>query len=259
MENKADKGYSRQLDLEEKFNCYWNQTLKTNGVNYLKRFTTNDLVEMKKAISNINNLITLKVTLAFIDEICRLGIIDLEQAGKIREEVDRQHPNTNGFDVCCEKEKEGIDFIAEVKCNIPVGGDEFGAAQMNGIIKDLEGMMGEKKNHEKYQTSDCHKFMVLLEMQDGNKVKDAMQNLLKNNKEYKDVCVELENKNIDTKHIYILSRPTGGSDSINATKPTTKPPVTGGFFIMYANRYGLVSCGSLVRYLSAICPLYVRF
>ena len=67
MENKAVKGYSRQLDLEEKFNCYWNQALKTNGVDYLKRLTINDLVEMKKAISNINNLITLRITLRFID------------------------------------------------------------------------------------------------------------------------------------------------------------------------------------------------
>lgn len=204
METKADKGYTRQFDLEEKFNRYWNQALKTNGVDYLKRLTINDLVEMKKAISNINNLITLKVTLAFIDEICRLGIIDSAQAGKIREGVDKQHPNTNGFDVCCEKEKDGINLIAEVKCNIPVGEDEFGAAQRNGIIKDLKGMMGEKKNHDKYHTSDCYKFMVLLELQDGNEVKYAMENLLEHNKQYKDICVNLESNDIDTKHIYCV-------------------------------------------------------
>lgn len=46
MENKADKGYSRQIDLEEKFNRYWNQALKTNGEDYLKRLTINDLVEV---------------------------------------------------------------------------------------------------------------------------------------------------------------------------------------------------------------------
>lgn len=40
MENKADIGYSRQLDLEERFNRYWNQALKTNGEDYLKRLTT---------------------------------------------------------------------------------------------------------------------------------------------------------------------------------------------------------------------------
>lgn len=204
MENKADKGYSRQLDLEEKFNRYWNQALKTNGEDYLKRLTINDLVEMKKAISNINNLITLKVTLAFIDEICRLGIIDSVQAGKIREKVDEQHPNTNGFDVCCEKEKDGINLIAEVKCNIPVGGDEFGAAQRNGIIKDLDGIWEGKGKFDKNYTDRCDKFMVLLEMQDSNKVKDAMHNLLENNIQYKDICVNLESNNIDTKHIYIV-------------------------------------------------------
>ena len=66
MENKADIGYSRQLDLEEKFNRYWNQALKTNGEDYLKRLTTDDLVELKKAVSNINNLVTLRVTYGFI-------------------------------------------------------------------------------------------------------------------------------------------------------------------------------------------------
>ena len=40
MENKADIGYSRQLDLEEWFNRYWNLALKTNGEDYLKRLTT---------------------------------------------------------------------------------------------------------------------------------------------------------------------------------------------------------------------------
>ena len=204
MENKADIGYSRQLDLKEKFNRYWNQALKTNGEDYLTRLTTEDLVEMKKAISNINNLITLKVTLAFIDVICRLGIIDSAQAKTITEKVDKQHPNTNGFDVCCNKEDDGIDLVAEIKCNIPVGGYEFGAAQMNGIITDLEGMWEGKGKFEKNYTNRCDKFMVLLEMQDGNEVKYAMENLLEHNKQYKDICVNLESNDIDTKHIYCV-------------------------------------------------------
>lgn len=196
--------YSRRLDLEEKFNSYWNKALKTNGEDYLKRLTTNDLVEMKKAISNINNLITLRVTLRFIDEICRLGIVNIEQAERIKKEVNEQHPNTNGFDVCCEKEKDGINLIAEVKCNIPVGEDEFGAAQRNGIIEDLDGMWEGKGKFDNNYTKRCKKFMVLLELQDGNEVKHAMENLLEHNKQYRDICVDLESKNINNKHIYIV-------------------------------------------------------
>lgn len=197
MENKADKGYSRQLDLEEKFNCYWNQALKTNGVDYLKRLTINDLVEMKKAISNINNLITLRVTLSFVDEICRLGIVNNEQAERIKKEVNEQHPNTNGFDV----QDDECKIIAEIKCNIPVGGDEFGAAQRNGIIKDLKGLMGEKKNFEKSQVLDYYKFMVLFDVP-GADVKKAMENLCRNHDKQK--CIDLANNDIDTDHIYLV-------------------------------------------------------
>lgn len=191
MENKADKGYSRQLDLEEKFNRYWNQALKTNGEDYLKRLTINDLVEMKKAISNINNLITLKVTLAFVDEICRLGIIDSKQADRIKQDIDEQHPNTNGFDVQDDKCK----IIAEIKCNIPVGEKSFGAAQKNALKKDLQGLRHGKTKGDIGDPKDYYKFMVI---QDVPKARVAMREL------YGADCVELVDNSIDNKHIYIV-------------------------------------------------------
>lgn len=191
MENKADKGYSRQIDLEEKFNRYWNQALKTKGEDYLKRLTINDLVEMKKAISNINNLITLKITLGFIDEICRLGIVNNEQAERMRKEVDEQHPNTNGFDV---QDKE-CRIIAEIKCNIPVGEKSFGAAQKNALKKDLQGLRNGKTKGDIDNVGNYYKFMVI---QDVSNARLAMKEL------YGDDCVELVDKNIDTDHIYIV-------------------------------------------------------
>lgn len=191
MENKADIGYSRQLDLEEKFNRYWNQALKTNGEDYLKRLTINDLVEMKKAISNINNLITLKVTLGFIDEICRLGIVNNEQAERMRKEVDEQHPNTNGFDV----QDEECGIIAEIKCNIPVGEKSFGAAQKNALKKDLQGLRNGKTKGDIDNVDNYYKFMVI---QDVSNARLAMKELYGND------CVELVDKNIDTDHIYIV-------------------------------------------------------
>ena len=183
--------YSRQLDLEEKFNSYWNKALKTNGEDYLKRLTTNDLVEMKKAISNINNLITLRVTLGFIDEMCRLGIVNNEQAERMRKEVDEQHPNTNGFDV---QDKE-CRIIAEIKCNIPVGEKSFGAAQKIALKKDLQGLRNGKTKGDIDNVDNYYKFMVI---QDVSKARIAMKEL------YGDDCVELVDKNIDTDHIYIV-------------------------------------------------------
>ena len=183
--------YSRQLDLEERFNLFWNKALKTNGEDYLKRLTTNDLVEMKKAISNINNLITLRVTLCFIDEICRLGIVNNEQAERMRKEVDEQHPNTNGFDV---QDKE-CRIIAEIKCNIPVGEKSFGAAQKIALKKDLKGLRNGKTKGDIGDPKDYYKFMVI---QDVSKARVAMKEL------YGDDCIELVDKNIDTDHIYIV-------------------------------------------------------
>ena len=183
--------YSRQLDLEEKFNSYWNKALKTNGEDYLKRLTTNDLVEMKKAISNINNLITLRVTLGFIDEIYRLGIVNHEQAERMRKEVDEQHPNTNGFDV---QDKE-CRIIAEIKCNIPVGEKSFGAAQKIALKKDMQGLRNGKTKGDIDNVDNYYKFMVI---QDVSNARIAMKEL------YGDDCVELVDKNIDTEHIYIV-------------------------------------------------------
>lgn len=188
-DNKIE--YSRRLDLEEKFNSYWNKALKTNGEDYLKRLTTNDLVEMKKAISNINNLITLRVTLGFIDEICRMDIVNNEQAERMMKEVDEQHPNTNGFDV---QDKE-CRIIAEIKCNIPVGEKSFGAAQKNALKKDLQGLRNGKTKGDIDNVDNYYKFMVI---QDVSKARIAMKEL------YGDDCVELVDNNIDTDHIYIV-------------------------------------------------------
>lgn len=192
MENNAAKGYSRQLELDEKFNLFWNQALKTNGVDYLKRLSINDLVEMKKAISNINNLITLRVTLSFIDELCRLGIVNNEQAEMMKKEVNEQHPNTNGFDVL---DKE-CRIIAEIKCNIPVGKKSFGAAQKKALKKDLQGLRNGKTKGDIDNVDNYYKFMVI---QDVSNARMAMKELL-----YGDDCVELFDKNIDTDHIYIV-------------------------------------------------------
>lgn len=84
MENINRTFYSRQLDIQEKFNHFWNKALKTKKENYLSKLTNEDLIGLKKAIANTNNLLTLKVTLGFIDRLHSLGIIDSNQADRIK-------------------------------------------------------------------------------------------------------------------------------------------------------------------------------
>lgn len=192
MENINRTFYSRQLDIQEKFNHFWNQALKTKNENYLSKLTNEDLIGLKKAIANTNNLLTLKVTLGFIDRLHSLGIIDSNQADRIKKNVDGQHPNTNGFDV----QDTECGIIAEVKCNIPVGEKSFGAAQKNALKKDLQGLRNGKTKGGIVNTDDYYKFMVVLDV-DG--VRDAMKKLCGD-----DRCIELVDKNIDTNHIYIV-------------------------------------------------------
>ena len=87
--------------------------------------------------------------------------------------------------VACNKEEgeqlTGWDkIIAEVKCNIPVNDNSYGAAQEYSIIKDINGLLsGEGKN--KVDISECdlnlyYKFMVVLRT---DKTKEAMQKIIK--------------------------------------------------------------------------------
>ena len=190
MENINRTLYSRQLDIQEKFNHFWNQALKTKNENYLSKLTNEDLIGLKKAIANTNNLLTLKVTLGFIDRLHSMGIIDSNQADRIKRNVDGQHPNTIGFDV--QDTESGI--IAEVKCNIPVGEKSFGAAQKNALKKDLQGLRNGKAKGGIVNTDDYYKFMVVLDV-DG--VRDAMKKLCGD--DYR----ELADNQIGKQNVYI--------------------------------------------------------
>ena len=97
-------------------------------------------------------------------------------------------PNSPGFDV----NHAGI--IAEVKCNIPVKPHEFGAAQKNGILKDLKGLKEGKRSFNGENTDNYYKFMVVLDVEG---VRDAIKKLCGNE------CMELVNNQIDKHHIYI--------------------------------------------------------
>ena len=85
-------------------------------------------------------------------------------------------------------------LIAEVKCNIPVKPHEFGAAQKNGILKDLKGLKEGKRSFDGENTDNYYKFMVVLDVEG---VRDAIKKLCGNE------CMELVNNQIDKHHIYI--------------------------------------------------------
>lgn len=185
--------YSRDSDLSSRFNRLWNDILHTTGVDYLSNLTTSDLTELKLAISNINNIITHRVSLAFVEELGRWGIISNEQVNSIKHSIDVQHPNSNGYDI----QNEGSKILAEVKCNIPVLHHRFGSAQCAAIRTDLNGLRHGKPKGLR-DTSNYRKFLVL---HDIPGVQEAMNDLCRT----EDDCVFWDGDTpIDTKHIYIV-------------------------------------------------------
>ena len=85
-------------------------------MNY-KELTFGELLVLKKDLSNINNIITLQLTLAFIEKLYEDGIIKKEQAKQMIDDVKNKSVNANGYDI---ESTGNIKIIAEVKCNLPI-------------------------------------------------------------------------------------------------------------------------------------------
>lgn len=177
---------NREQNLKQSFNDFWTSIFK-NKMDYYSFLTMTNLIELKKAVSNINNIITLRTTLGFIDF--------LYDKVQIRNGVTSTNVNTNGYDI------DDHVFIAEVKCNIPVYGNSYGAAQEKSIIEDLDGMHKGKTKAITNNPKTCYKFMVLLDV-DG--VRASMQNLV-NKLSYKHMIEEFnDNTKLSKDKIYVV-------------------------------------------------------
>lgn len=176
-----------------------------------EKISAEKFVSLKKALSNINNIVTLKVTNLFIDKLCTVGFIPEGQKNKMMANVNGTSANANGYDVEYTTDKTDKtdeqgekNILAEVKCNIPVGEEHFGSAQKAGILKDIEGLLyGDKKSKSNVKTSDYYKFMVFMDYEDKNhNVKKSVENLLINTpykvKYYDGEC------QLDNDHVYII-------------------------------------------------------
>lgn len=170
------KTTDRDRQLADEFNGFWKQCLGRDE-DYYSRLTLDGFVRLKRALGNINNIITLKTTLSFIDCLLAEKIVLLPQAAEMRRRVKETSANANGFDVCYSGGPDGLPLIAEVKCNIPVKKDRFGAAQEAGIRKDIEALLQGKRKMGVTDVSRYYKFMAVLDMADGS-VRKAMEKLI---------------------------------------------------------------------------------
>lgn len=166
--------YNRKDDLSAAFNSFWQEALNSNE-DYYSKLTLKEFVHLKKAITNINNIITMLVTESFVTTLHKDGVISTPQQSEMLKQLFETHANTNGFDVEYNKE---VKIVAEVKCNIPVNEKSFGAAQESSIMDDVEHLFNSKKKSDLTQKAikDYYKFMVFLEEKD---VQPSAQKLIK--------------------------------------------------------------------------------
>ena len=156
--------YNRKDDLSSAFNDFWRKALNSNE-DYYSQLTLKEFVNLKKAITNINNIITMLVTESFVKTLHTDGVISTPQQSKMLEQLFETHANTNGFDV--EYSAGQMKIVAEVKCNIPVNETSFGAAQEKSIMEDVDHLFHSKKKSDltSEDIQDYYKFMVFLDVE----------------------------------------------------------------------------------------------
>ena len=140
-----------------------------------EQLSLRDFIDLKKACSDINNIVTLKVTLEFVSFLKDVNLIDAKQKSAIEEKIENTSPNSNGFDVeFYDKTKK---IVAEVKCNIPVKSSRFGAAQKKGIYKDIINLWNGKTKSKLTckELKEYYKFLVLLK---SDSISEAIKHIL---------------------------------------------------------------------------------
>lgn len=187
--------------MKNDFDSFVINSLQLAQGDYYSKMSISDFIELKRTISCINNIITLKTTLAFIDFLLDNQIIDEDIRNKMIEGVLATNVNANGFDV--EYDQDGTRIIAEVKCNIPVNKHSFGAAQIEGITSDLKGL-SEGKTKGPDSVKDFLKFMVMLNY---GPVEESMGKIIKlYNPGGEMVITNFDRKDYkgETNHIYVV-------------------------------------------------------
>lgn len=192
---------TRTKTLKDSFNAFWKRVLKkVENEDYFSELSIEDWIELKIALSDINNIITLKATMAFVDTLADYGLLSPSNADVLKEKIDDVSANANGYDVKCNIDNKK--FVAEVKCNIPIKNGHFGANQEKGIQDDIEGLISGKSKDKIPDLDTYLKFLVVLSDENGSQ-KAAMEKIIKKKK---DVLEELpqDDKKLSPRKVYVV-------------------------------------------------------
>lgn len=198
--------------VNDVINDILDNSLDSSRIDLFANIDYGKLIDLKKALSDINNIITLITTNAFLKKLK----ISEDQYKRMFDFFNGSNANSNGFDIEYPKkiirngkEKEwlpenlngDIKILAEVKCNIPINEGEFGKQQNEGIITDILHLYYGKTKSKltKEEIDDYYKFMVILDC--GNNCYSALEKILKspslkveNIAEYNGFKIEIDEK-----------------------------------------------------------------
>lgn len=187
----------RHSALKKKINGHLHK-LTGNDFDFYSGLSQTDLIELKTALSDINNVLTFKTTISAANWLCNYFFIDRKSKERILQVIDKTKPNTKGFDI---KIDEPVKILAEVKCISPVNnGEKFGAAQWNSILDDFYNLKNGKGKWD--DTSGYYKFLFLLDL--GDRTDNAVKQLLQISKGTSDKPLRLNRHEIKT-HISLFT------------------------------------------------------
>jgi len=153
--------YDREDKLRQKINSFLSERFALPDKDYYSSLDAEGFIALKSALSDINNILTLKVTLSFSNWISMHYELDSSAKSELNRTVLGAKPNSNGYDIWL---GYPVSFVGEVKCNIPINnGSIYGSAQRSGIEKDIRGLF-EGKLKSSINPEKCQKFLAFLDL-----------------------------------------------------------------------------------------------
>lgn len=180
--------YHKDDELRRRINAFLKESFDLPEMDYYARLDISNLIKLKSTLSDIHNSLTMQLTFGFLKWAEKALSLTAEETEEIRRVINGTKPNTNGYDIKCDA------FVAEVKCNIPVnGGRIYGAAQRQGIVKDIKALLEGKTKDPVIHPA--LKFMVFLDLEE---VREANEHLKKSTKQFPDAFQFLQDNEIPT-------------------------------------------------------------
>ena len=169
---ETSKTYNRTINLLDKYTKFI-KSIDTEDIG--NNLTLDKLIELKSILSDINNIMTLISTRSIATKLSDILSFKNEDRERIFNDIDKQKPNTNGFDIRIDSPVNSL-----------IRNKKFGAAQINAILEDARKLRLESSRHIKasksiQDTKDYIKIIAIVNF--GNRSdKDLTSQLLRETK-----------------------------------------------------------------------------